>query len=84
MSDGIYFPFNELTQLTQSDSFKPELPTVMYIHGFHENQEKDSVIEIHNAYISRGKENLILLDWAYVVAGNYIQSVIYEAAVIPS
>lgn len=81
MSHGISFEFNELAQLTQSAHFKPELPTVMYLHGFHEDQTKESVKEIHDAYISRGKENLILLDWAAVVAGNYIQAVIYEAAV---
>lgn len=83
MSHRISFAFNELSQLTQSARFRRDLPTVMYLHGFHEDQTKDSVKAIHDAYISRGKENLVLLDWANVVAGNYIQAVIYEAAVIP-
>lgn len=82
MSSGIPFQLNELPQLIASDSFRPSLTTLIYLHGFHEDQTKESVITIYEAYQSTGAYNIVMIDWSVGAAGNYVEAVINSVAVI--
>lgn len=83
MSTGINFSLNELPNLIANTNYKPDLQTLIYIHGFHENQAKESVITIHDAYQSTGAYNIIMVDWAAGAAGNYVDAVMNAVAVNP-
>lgn len=81
MSNGISFSLNELPKLIANTNFRPDLQTLIYLHGFHENQTKESVITIHDAYQSTGAYNIIMVDWAAGAAGNYVEAVMNAVAV---
>ncbi|XP_046424456.1 phospholipase A1 member A-like isoform X1 [Neodiprion fabricii] len=50
-------------------------PTVLYLHGFQENLERESVRTIVGAYLKRGDHNVIAVNYAEIANGTYIQAV---------
>lgn len=57
--------------MTQHSEYKREDQVVIYIHGFHEDQTKDTVEMIVQSYTARDECNLVLLDWSYTAADMY-------------
>ncbi|XP_032592024.1 lipase member H-A-like [Drosophila grimshawi] len=45
--------------------------TVLYLHGFNENMNSESIQVIAEAYSERNDTNLIILDWAQLAGGDY-------------
>lgn len=82
MSDGISFALNELPQLIADARFKADLPTMIYIHGFRENQNVESVKTIYDAYRSTDAYNIVMIDWSFGAAGDYFGAVESVIAVI--
>lgn len=54
------------------ERFDPNLPTVLYLHGYLENMEVESSHVIADAYLKRNDHNTLLLDWAELADGNYL------------
>lgn len=46
--------------------------TVIYVHGFTENQQSESVREIVEAYLTRNDFNILTVDWSLLAKDNYI------------
>ncbi|CAL7944355.1 unnamed protein product [Xylocopa violacea] len=49
-----------------ADVIAMDRDSVLYIHGFIENYERDNVLAIINAYLDKGGVNFILLDWGSI------------------
>lgn len=50
-------------------------PTVLYIHGFTEHLEKESVQTVLQAYLKRNDHNIIGVDYGKLVSDSYIKAV---------
>ncbi|XP_072746703.1 pancreatic lipase-related protein 2-like isoform X2 [Anoplolepis gracilipes] len=50
-------------------------PTVLYIHGFTEDVEKESVRTIVQAYLKRNDHNIIAVDYGKLVSSSYLKAV---------
>ncbi|XP_029173938.1 phospholipase A1 member A-like [Nylanderia fulva] len=51
-------------------------PTVLYIHGFTEHLEKESVQTVLQAYLKRNDHNIIGVDYGKLVSESYMKAVI--------
>lgn len=46
--------------------------TVLYIHGYLEGPEHESVNAIVDAYLRRNEHNVLVIDWSQLAIGNYL------------
>lgn len=69
--DHRIYDYNELDDILQHDRYNASQATVLYIHGYLESPESDSVNTIVNAYYTRNEHNLIVLDWSDAAYGDY-------------
>lgn len=46
--------------------------TVLYIHGYLEGSNHESVNVIVDAYLQRNDHNVLALDWSELASGNYL------------
>lgn len=53
--------------------------TVLYIHGYLEDPDVESIHVIAEAYLERKDTNLIVLDWGELADGNYIFDAVVNA-----
>lgn len=67
----IEFELNQLRELVQHNFYCNDLPTVLYIHGFLESLNSESVKTVVDAYLWRNDYNIIVLDWSQLAIGNY-------------
>lgn len=65
------YALNQLLAMTKHSEYKREDQVVIYIHGFHEDQTKDTVEMVVQSYTTRGDCNLVVLDWSYTAADMY-------------
>lgn len=65
------YALNGLSTMTRHVAYKFGHPLVLYIHGFREDQTKDTVEMVVTSYIARNEYNLVLLDWSYTAADLY-------------
>ncbi|XP_077296134.1 lipase member H-B-like [Arctopsyche grandis] len=54
--------------LPEGSYLNPNLPTVIYLHGFTEVAPGESGSTMRDAYLSRGEYNIILVDWGALIA----------------
>lgn len=45
---------------------------VLYLHGYLESMEVESIQVIADAYLARNDHNILILDWAELADGNYL------------
>lgn len=57
--------------MTQHSAYECTNPFVLYIHGFNEDQTKDTVEMVVKSYTTRDEYNFVLLDWSYTAADSY-------------
>ncbi|XP_050451498.1 phospholipase A1 member A-like [Cataglyphis hispanica] len=50
-------------------------PTILYIHGYSEHLEKESVQTIVQAYLKRNDHNIIAVDYGKLVSHSYLKAV---------
>lgn len=53
--------------------------TVLYIHGYGEGSEHESVSAIVNAYLERCDYNILVLEWSELAKGNYLVDAVPNA-----
>ncbi|XP_031635906.1 lipase member I-like isoform X2 [Contarinia nasturtii] len=74
--DHRIYDFNKLDEIVEHEMYNASQTTVLYIHGYLESPDSDSVHLIVNAYHARKEHNLIVLDWSDAAFGDYfIQAV---------
>lgn len=52
---------------------------MLYIHGYLENPDVESVHVIVDSYLEKGNINLIILDWGELADGNYTFDAVVNA-----
>ncbi|CAH0714530.1 unnamed protein product, partial [Brenthis ino] len=66
-------PLNQAFRLLDIKGFDNNNPTVLYIHGFIETAQQESVQVMVNAYLeARPGTNVVLLDWSNMSHGSYL------------
>jgi predicted alpha/beta-fold hydrolase len=66
------FDLNRSVDILSQPEFDNTKPTVMYIHGYVETQDSESIHVIVDAYQKRNDHNLIVLDWGDLADGSYM------------
>lgn len=59
-------------EILEQDEFDNAKPTVVYLHGFLETMEVESISVIANAYLTRNDHNILILDWGELADGSYL------------
>ncbi|CAB3223265.1 unnamed protein product [Arctia plantaginis] len=71
--DYVDIPLSQASQLFEIQGFDKDSPTVLYIHGFIEVAQQQSIRVTVNAYLqARPGTNVILLDWSNMAHGSYL------------
>ncbi|XP_028167635.1 pancreatic triacylglycerol lipase-like isoform X1 [Ostrinia furnacalis] len=71
--DYVDMPLSQASRLVDIKGFDKNSPTVLYIHGFIETAQQESIQVVVNAYLeSRPGTNVILLDWSNMSHGSYL------------
>lgn len=65
--------------LERKERFDASRLTVMYVHGYLENRDVESVHVIVEAYLRRNDINLLVLDWGTLADGNYMFDAVVNA-----
>ncbi|KAJ2950132.1 hypothetical protein O0L34_g11480 [Tuta absoluta] len=73
VSEYVDFPLSQACQLLDVKGFDRNNPTVLYMHGFIETAQQESVQVMVSAYLeARPDTNVILLDWSNMSHGSYL------------
>ncbi|XP_034246105.1 pancreatic triacylglycerol lipase-like [Thrips palmi] len=68
------YPIAEANALLADPAFDAGKPTALYMHGWSESNDSESVGAVSRAFLRRGSHNFVLLDWSEYVKGDYITS----------
>lgn len=68
-NNGEKYESANIDEITRHRAYNQGNPTTLYIHGYKESQDSDTVNMIARAYAKRGNNNLIVLDWAVGASG---------------
>ncbi|XP_059617747.1 uncharacterized protein LOC132262483 [Phlebotomus argentipes] len=71
-ADHKVYELNDTASVLKHPSFDTNRPTVLYLHGYLESMEVESIQVIADAYLARGDHNTLILDWAELADGNYL------------
>lgn len=71
-ADSNIFNLDDYKSLLEDSNFCKTKKTVLYIHGYLEDADIESVHVIVDAYLQRDDVNLIVLDWGELANGNYM------------
>lgn len=71
-SENERFTVESVQEIDSHRGFDKLRMTVLYIHGFRENQTSASVRTVVDAYIQRRGFNILLVDWSPYANGSYI------------
>ncbi|KAI5636167.1 lipase domain-containing protein [Phthorimaea operculella] len=73
VEEYVDFPLSQASQLLEVKGFDRNNPTVLYMHGFIETAQQESVQVMVSAYLeARPGTNVILLDWSNMSHGSYL------------
>lgn len=65
------FDLDTANDILLHPEFRPQQPTVLYVHGYVERMTDESQLTVVDAYQRRGDHNLLLLDWSALAEGHY-------------
>uniref|UniRef100_A0A6B2EG45 Putative serine/threonine protein phosphatase 2a regulatory subunit a n=1 Tax=Phlebotomus kandelakii TaxID=1109342 RepID=A0A6B2EG45_9DIPT len=71
-ADHKVYELNDTASVLKHPSFDTNRPTVLYLHGYLETMDVESIQVIADAYLARGDHNILILDWAELADGNYL------------
>lgn len=80
--DHRIFDYSELDDILLDDNFDANRTTVLYIHGFQESPESESVHLFVDAYNRRDEHNLIVLDWSDGASGDYLTNAVPNSVTV--
>lgn len=66
------FDLNRAVDILKQPEFDNSKPTVLYLHGFLETPDVESIHVIVDAYQVRNDHNIIVLDWGELADGSYL------------
>lgn len=72
MDDIEIYRLREGVNVLKHPKFDSLKKTVLYLHGYIENPEVESIHLIADSYIQRGDHNILILDWSELADGNYL------------
>lgn len=70
-TDNVILNLTEASLFLQNQHFRMDFPTVLYIHGYTESTQVESVRTVTNAYLTNGGYNTLVLDWGPLAGGLY-------------
>ncbi|XP_055376343.1 lipase member I [Condylostylus longicornis] len=79
ISDVAEYDFYDGKRILQHEKFDKNKKTVLYLHGYLENREVESVQVIADAYLCRSDINIIIVDWGELADGNYLYDAVPNA-----
>lgn len=82
--DHRIYNLNELDWILQHEKYNANHTTVLYVHGYLESPESESVHLIVNAYYTRKEYNLIVLDWSDAAYGDYFMNAVPNSITVSS
>lgn len=66
------YELDESCAMFGNPNFDVSRKTVLYIHGYLEGPEHESVSAIVDAYLQRNDHNVLIVDWSQLALGNYL------------
>lgn len=66
------YELNQARDIMKHPQFDLTRKTVLYLHGYIETPEVESIHVIVDAYIKRADHNTLILDWGKLADGNYL------------
>lgn len=73
------YELDESCAMFGNTNFDALKKTVLYIHGYLEGPEHESVRVIVDAYLQRNDHNILVLDWSQLANGKYLIDVVPNA-----
>ncbi|KAG5669188.1 hypothetical protein PVAND_017082 [Polypedilum vanderplanki] len=73
------YDLTRASEILKQDEFDNEKPTLLYIHGYTESLESESIRVVSDAYFKRNDHNVIILDWSKLAQGTYFASAVPNA-----
>ncbi|XP_013113989.2 phospholipase A1 [Stomoxys calcitrans] len=77
--DSSIYELDDFETMMQDPKFDKTRNTVLYLHGYIENPDVESIHVIVEAYLKRTDTNLIVLDWGELADGNYAFDAVVNA-----
>lgn len=71
-ADMVIYNIDDFQSIIEDPKFDKSQSTVLYLHGYLEDPDVESVHVIVDAYLERKNVNLIVLDWGELADGNYM------------
>lgn len=73
------YELDQAADILKHPRFDPTKETTLYIHGYIETPEVESIHVIVDAYQKNGDQNIIILDWGDLADGNYLLDAVQNA-----
>lgn len=71
---NVTYNINDSARILQERGFVGARPTVLYLHGYTESNQSDSVGLVSRAFLKRGDHNFVLVDWNYYTQFPYLRA----------
>lgn len=68
------FDLENATSVLNDTAFNSALPTVVYMHGFSENRDSESVQVMSDAFLRKGSHNFVFVDWSSYASPPYVSA----------
>lgn len=79
VADSDIYDLHDSKSLLEDENLDLTKNTVLYLHGYLEDPDVESIHVIAEAYLERDDTNLIVLDWGELADGNYIFDAVVNA-----
>ncbi|ALC39869.1 CG17292 [Drosophila busckii] len=79
VADSDIYDLHDSKSLLEDEHLDLKKNTVLYLHGYLEDPDVESIHVIAEAYLERNDTNLIVLDWGELADGNYIFDAVVNA-----
>ncbi|EDW11824.1 pancreatic triacylglycerol lipase [Drosophila mojavensis] len=79
VADSDIYDLHDSKNLLEDEHLDLNKNTVLYLHGYLEDPDVESIHVIAEAYLERNDTNLIVLDWGELADGNYIFDAVVNA-----
>lgn len=80
-NNNVLYPLNDAVNVINDNRFNPELPTVLFVHGYNTAWTEEHITMISNAFNRLGTYNTLVLDYAYLTMHSFSNILDYVPAV---
>ncbi|KAE8752003.1 pancreatic triacylglycerol lipase-like [Frankliniella occidentalis] len=71
------FDLEKATSVLSDTAFNSALPTVVYMHGYSENRDSESVQVMSDAFLRKGSHNFVFVDWSLYASPPYVSAFLH-------